>query len=303
MITDLRVYIVVVSFLLAVSSLLIFNVGIIINSKLKQANIKKKEAKWKNIVFAQAAIATEKRYKTPKWSEKYKIKQIKKHQRFLHRKLRKMDNLTIYTYILQQLRGSNTRVYNEYIRVCHATFQRLAIVYSNGVGVEASIKRACFANFVYNFPQVAGAKYSPLMDKLISYIDDKDAHCRINALRALCRVGNPHAVVNALRVINDKQYYVYNKLMTNLLSLYRGNKRVFGERLWNESEPWSDNLVVAVIRYITRFCKSFVRTFWQSYINPLTGADVRTAISRYFGKHNINASYLHSYTGEVKMIA
>ena len=242
MIFDIRIYIIVAMFMLACISLMFFNFVIIRYSKSKYILSANKINKWNTILHKQTTTTSNKRI------------HALKHEKLLLKKLSNPDNLITYSHALQYLKSELPKAYNIYIRMNYSAFKKLADIYSR----KPSIERACYADFICNFPQVAGKTYTPLIDTIVSYIDDSHIHCRINIIRALCSIGNVQGIVNALQLINDKILFMHDEILTNELLNFKGDKQALADYLWSKSRCWNNNIMVAVIKFITDFSENYI---------------------------------------------
>ena len=272
MFSDIRVYIIVGMFVIAGIALLIFNWMIILHSRGKKTSAAARKEKWGDILHRQTGLSPGKRLTDFK------------HRRLLIKQLSKAENIVAYSHALQYIRSEFPKVYNDYIGRTQGAFHKLADIYAR----RHSIERACYADFICSFPQVAGRTYSHLMDKLISYVDDPNIYCRTNVLRALCSTGNAQSVANALRIISDKQLFVHNHTLTTVLSSFAGDmrgKKILWEHLWSKWRYWNDNIKIAMIQFATKFSGHYKQALMPILRDPVTDVGVRIAIIRYYGRY------------------
>jgi len=270
MVNDIRIYIAIGVFMIVSVSLMIYNLVIIYYSKTSDAQSTKRNDKWRNILYKQSGIAAGKKHTTPK------------HRKYLLKKLSNPENLVAYSNALQYIKSEFSEEYSGYINKIYPVFRQLADRYSK----KSSIEKACYADFISSFPQVArGGMQGHLVDIIISYIDDFNIHCRVNVIRAICSMGSIQGVENALRIINDKSLFVHTQLLTNELSNFSGDKEDLAHYLWSKCLQWNDNLVVSVIQFITRFSGKYNQRFLTVLQDSSVSIEVRAAIIRYFGKN------------------
>jgi len=269
MIFDMRIYVIVAIFMLACISLMFFNFVIIRYSKSKYTLSTNRINKWKHILHEQVSRTSNKGI------------HALKHEKLLLKKLSNPENLITYSHALQYLKNKLPQAYNIYTRMNYSAFKKLTDIYSS----KPSIERACYADFICAFPQAAGKMYTPLLDTLVSYIDDSHIHCRTNILRALCSIGNVQGIVNALQLINGKMLFIHGEILTNELSKFKGDKHALADLLWNESRSWNSNTMVAVIKFITEFSENYREAFLPILYNPSVDLEVRIAAAHYFEKY------------------
>jgi len=271
LITDVRIYVIVGALALICIALMVFNLLVIRQSKGQNEPSARKIKKWKAIIDKHINVASGKNAKYQSLS----------HNRFLIRKLGSSDRLLFYSIALQKLKEESTNKFNKYIKARPLAFQRLAQKYAGKSGVE----RAFFAEVVCDFPQVAGDLSGQLADILVSFIPNSGIHCRAKVLRALCSIGSAQGVANALRVINDDNLFIHNKLLASELSSFSGNKDELMDLLWQECQKWSEDLKVSIVRFITRFSSRYTDKFFLPLQDSSVDTEVRIAIIRYYWQH------------------
>jgi len=270
MIFDIRIYMLVGIFMTLCISLMFFNFVIIRYSRKRNTLSSDMVEKWKNILFEQTIRATDK-----------KINESK-HDRLLSKKLSATIELDAYAHALQYLRKEYEEHYFDYMKKRNVVFQKLANTYSR----KSNLKRTFFADFISNFPQAASGIYQKLVvGSLTSYIHKSTVHCRTTVMHALCSIGNIQGVITALQVINNESLFVHDQLLANMLSRFRGDKEILMNELWNDDRRWNDNILVAIIQFITRFSDEYGSAFLAILKNPSSNFEVRIAIIRYYEKH------------------
>jgi len=269
MIFDFRVYVLIGVFMTVCISLIIFNFVVIRYGRKQSAPSTGIIENWKGILNKQTAKASDRKHNESK------------HEKFLIKKLSGPENLIAYSHALQHLKNKFPNNYKTYIKKRRVAFQKLADTYNR----KSSIERTCFADFICNFPQIAGGMYGQLAGTLISYMDDSTVHCRTTVLRALCNIGSAKGVVNALQVINEKSLFIHNLLLTNALSNFKGDKEILMESLWNGAPHWNDNIMVSIIHFITKFSNNYSEMFLPILQDSSINSEVRIAVIRYYRKH------------------
>jgi len=265
MIFDLRTYIIVGIFMIICISLMIFNFVIIYYGQGRDTPSVSKIKKLKAILC---------------WESVLMFGAGPSHEKVLLKKLSNVADLVAYSDTLKRLKNNSPETYRDYIHNKYSTFQKLADIYSR----KHSIERACYADFVSNFPEVAGMN-KQMLDTLISYIYGSGVHCRVNVLRALCSIGSVSGVANALQVISDSSLFIHDQILTNELLNFKGDKEILGDRLWDEGRHWNDNVTVSVVQFITSVSDYYGETFMPVLQNSSTSTEVRAAIIRYYGEH------------------
>jgi len=269
MITDVRIYIIVGAFMVTCVALMVFNFVVIRRSQGHNEPGAGRVNRWRGIFNKQMSIIAASGIADAS------------HGKFLTRKLQNTENFVVYSILLQELKDEFPKEYDIYMQDKPVAFQKLALSYANKPGIA----RAFFADFVCNFPQAASESPAQLVDILISYIDDSSIHCRTNVLRALCSIGHVQGVVNAIQVINDQSLFMHNRLLTNELLEFKGDRDVLAEQLWKECANWSDEIQVSIIQFITNISSHYTEIFLPILKDTSVHAEVRFAILRYYGRY------------------
>jgi len=269
MVSDLRIYVVIGLFMIICISLLIFNFTVIGYARGEHARAAHRIEKWKNLLYKQTVMMDGAGARASK------------HERFLLRKLVNAENLIVYAQALQYLKSEFPEAYNEYVHRSFDTFQKLAVLY----GRKPRVERTCYADFIGTFPEVAGDTHGELVNVLISYIDDSNIHCRMKVFRALCSIGTIQGVVHVLQLIHDRSLFMHSQLLAKELSNFNGDQELLGERLWDESRSWNDNLTVSVIQFITRVSNRYGERFLPILRDASANTEVCIAIVRYYREH------------------
>jgi len=274
MIFDIRISFIVGLFIIICIALMIFNFIITHHSRGQSTPSADTVKKWISILNKQVTTTPDNTSGTLK------------HEQFLLKRLSNIEELIAYFHALQHRKSESLEAYNNYAHKQHEAFQKLADRYKK----KSSTERACYANFICDFPDLAGNPYGHMVDILISYIDNSTVHCRMSVLRVLCSIGSTHGIVNALQVINDKHLFVHKQLLTDELLNFKGDKEILGAYLWSGALHWNDNIADSVVQFITRFSDSYNEVFLPVLQNSSIGAEVRIAIIRYYGKYVCEAA-------------
>jgi len=269
MVSDLRIYVVIGLFMIICISLLIFNFAVIRYTRGKHARAANRVKKWRQILYKQSIITDG------------AGAAASAHERLLLRKLANAERLIVYAQALQYLKSEFPETYNEYAHRHFDAFHKLAVLY----GRKPCIERTCYADFIGTFPEVAGDTYGELVNALISYIDDANIHCRMKVFHALCSIGTIQGVVNVLQLIHDRSLFMHSQFLAKELSNFNGDQEILGERLWDESQHWNDNLTVSVIQFITRVSNRYRETFLPILRDASVSAEVCIAMVQYYRKH------------------
>jgi len=273
MLNDMRLYIAIVMYMVGGLSLMIFNFVVIYRTKVKDKNTGKLNTQWRRVILLESPDGTEK----SEFSEK--------HEKYLYKKLKNVENLEVFSNALEYYRERRdiSSVFDGYMNMAakSSVFQRLAFDYRRARNEE----RAYFAYFISMFPQLAGDTYTNLLDILISYIENANIYCRTNVLKALCKIGNIQALVNALEVMNDNYIFMYQRFLTDELMAFAGDKEALSLFLWAKYKNWNAQLMVSIVIFITMVSGEFKEVFFPILQSEDTDPEIRLAVVRYYRKY------------------
>ncbi|MGF6376174.1 hypothetical protein M2140_001245 [Clostridiales Family XIII bacterium PM5-7] len=146
-------------------------------------------------------------------------------------------------------------------------------------------KKAFFAYLVwqYNLCQSQrGRRFVVLMHRLVL---ENSMYCRENALWALYVGGTTADVIKAYKLMIDHGIVHSQKLVTDGLLAFRGNKQELAEALWDNRKIFSVHYGVAFINFVRMASSGFEERFFQLLLNEKADAEIRIAAVRYFRSH------------------
>jgi len=211
-----------------------------------------------------------------------------KHVKYLIKSLVRVENLIAFSGTLNHLKLNGcSNIFENYmgLLVQSRVFSTIAINYSEKKNEE----RAYFAYFISQYPVLAKNTEgicTNTINTMVSYITDSDIYCRANVLKALCRVGDMHGIINVLQSFSDQQNFIHHRLLAEDLYNFAGDKEVLALYLWGKYKIWNDNVMLGVITFIAMFSDGFTNTFLPVLQNKATGTEIRIAIIQYYNRYN-----------------
>lgn len=203
------------------------------------------------------------------------------HLRELERRLVRLDPLIAYNNALEACRQTDAALLAAYMAAILPALQSLALSYRS----RDSMERAFFAYCIAQNPPCSGEEYRPIMDTLLSYLDDSTVYCRENVLQALCALGNGQAVENLLDRFHAGGWFHHRKLLSDGLQTFRGDKEALAARLWQRRGQWNINLVVAVMEFISGCSPAYQAPFCALLADEAEELELRLAAMRYFRRY------------------
>ncbi|WP_053983580.1 HEAT repeat domain-containing protein [Niameybacter massiliensis] len=204
-----------------------------------------------------------------------------KHKKFLCKKLIHLNHLIAFQHALQKQQDEQIDILDDYIIEITSIFVFLGMEYSK----KEDMEKAYLAYVISLFWPCHMKEHHRMMDILVSYLIETTVYCRENVLQALYRIGNIQAVENALRILNDHHYFHHSKLLADGLITFSGNQKFLAQVLWKSCKEWDDEMVIAIIQFITKCDEDFTELFWEMMNDSNVQIEIRLALIRYYKKH------------------
>lgn len=204
----------------------------------------------------------------------------KNHKKDLEKELININKLTAYSLALDTLRDEGEDL-ESYLSELYLLIEDLSYKYKR----REVYDKAFFAFFISKNPPCDGKVYNNLMETLISYLDNSNVYCRENVLKALYALGNSQAVENAFQIINKKGLFHHNKLLSDGLISFKGDKEELAENLWHYFDIWEQNIIISIIEFITRSSDKFKERFLVILSSKDTNVEIKIGLIRYFRSH------------------
>jgi len=220
-----------------------------------------------------------------------------KHVKLLDKKLRSSNELMAYSRALDALRASGVKLQN-YLNACYISYQNLAHHYSK----KDSMDKAFFASFIAENTPDTGGEFRPITEVMLDYLEDSTVYCRENVFRAMCALGNVAAVINVLEYLEDNGIFHHQKLLSDDLMTFRGDKELLAQELWHNRALWGETTTVAIIQFITAGNGNFQEIFCAYLKEKEISLEIKLAILRYFQKYPYEPvrEILYTYMDEEK---
>lgn len=260
---------VIYGYLFICVALLVFNLFYIFRAKGRKKQQKVRAKEWQREIEAQLGLL----------ARGSAVEET--HRKRMLRVLRSTNGLISYSSALEAVQRTQPVLLAQYLRESYAVLQELAVVY----GRKQSMERAYFADVIARFRPCSGEEFRPLMEILLSYLADSTVYCRENVLHALCALGNGQAVETALQILNDNEWFHHQKLLSDGLTAFSGDREALAARLWRHAKDWNAYLMLSVVQFITNCSDSYRETFLPVLCAPETDPELRLALMRYYRRH------------------
>ena len=196
------------------------------------------------------------------------------------KKMKNTNQMVAYVRALELVKESNIDT-REYSSALYLQVQGLAHAYAK----KEKADKAFFAYFVAENPPCRGEDYRPLMEILISYLEDSTIYCRENVLKAFYAMGNTQAVETTIDWMEARGMFHHQKLLADGLMTFQGDKALLANRLWDKRWQYSTTTNVAVIQFISAKMDGYEEAFYEELKRTDVDIEIRIAMLRYFQRH------------------
>ncbi len=208
----------------------------------------------------------------------------RRHLLYLERKLSRVANLTAFERMMTQRREADGEAASElleYERQIQPVILHLAVVYRRKEDIQA----AYFAWFLARHQTNRHMELDGVQDILVDYMNQDSLYCRVNAFQALCRMGSPRRVADAVTVLDRNGKFFHSKLLTDSLLSFTGGKRALAALLLERFDSFSTQTRLSILNYI-RFHSGDYRGWVLPLMNdPEEDKELRLSAIRYFGRY------------------
>lgn len=244
-------------------SLIIFNIFYILGTLFLKKRMEKNTQRWKRDIEKQVQYLKDYQHIS------------KKHQKYLRKKLKFVSQLSAYTNALDTFTRESIV---DYLNQTYIIWQELSVDYLK----KNSMKKAYFAYVISKYALDCQNEYRPILQTLILYLKNSTIYCHENVFKALCKLGNVQSIENALFIFNNEQWFHHKKLIADNLIHFQGNKIELMKVLWNHVDDWNDNMMSAIVEFISRCHGPYEAEFLQYLQVSSNSLEIRLAIIRYF---------------------
>lgn len=242
-------------------ALLVFNVAYIFRSRGHWKSQRKKIEKWENFLLTDRGT----------------IRAAHARRSGLEKKLVKIDELMAFHSALEP----HLEEVQRYLDRNYDMFLVLAVEYRKRPAME----RAFFAHLIAVYHPDRGRRNDRLSEILLQFLDNSTVYCRENVLRALYAMGNAGAVEHALMLMQANGWYHNEKLLSDGLTSFAGDREALVRRLWKARSGWDEQLQTAVVQFATNVSDSMASDFLEALNRRETPEETRFALVRYFQRH------------------
>lgn len=268
MMSDIRIDIILVIYIIICVLMIIFNTAFLLYLRYKDYLFRSKKEKLRQIIKDQIALV--------KISDKIDVHK----QEYLFRKFTKIRFLKAFHEVIKEESLKDNEIAFKYLKLCKPLFEYLLIEFNN----RENSKKAYLAFLISEFKLCDESSYDFIVSAMISYTMNKSIYVRQNALHALYTSNNSEAILTAMLRMQEQNIKHNNKLISDGLLLFHGDRAKLAALLWDEFDRFDMNIRIAVINFIKVSTLDYCEEFFSLLINKYTHKEIKLAIIRYFGK-------------------
>lgn len=251
-------------------SMLIFNVVIIFYRKAQYKKFRIRTQDISKLIHQQLEFIVDQKPIDPKIQNR------------LGQMLSKQSKLMAFHEAIEDALERDDPVVREYLVMCRPVFGKLAVKYMQ----QDDMRKAYFAYLMSQYKVCQNLDHDVIIDSMLQLIVSKSTYCRENALKSLYSFGNAKNVISALILLDQKQIFHHEKLLTDGLLSFEGDKALLGTLLWKHFNEFHSDIQVSIIRYMQYVSDQYKEEFYALLMKKETNKEVKIALIRYFWKHN-----------------
>jgi len=266
--SEIRIDLILIIYIIICILMILFNTAYLLYLRYKDYLFKGKKEKIRQIVREQVLLV----------SKNSKIDENK--QSYLFRRLTKVKVLKAFHDAIKEEVKINEKNTFRYLKLCKPLFEYVLIEFDT----KENTKKAYLAFLISEFRLCDDASYDFIVSVMISYTMNKSVYVRQNALYALYTSNNSEAILTAMLRMQELNIKHNNKLISDGLLLFQGDRAKLASLLWKEFDRFDINIRIAIINFIKVSTLDYAEPFLALLKNKYTHKEIKLAIIRYFGK-------------------
>lgn len=203
-----------------------------------------------------------------------------KHKKLLRKKLDSTAGITAFDKALESVFKTEPEMAREYLVETFSVFEFLTYRYIS----KDTLKIAYFPYILHKYEILTHHESERLLAALYDLLRSVNVYCRENTLKAIYSMQKPEVVVSALKIIDKNLSFHHPKLICDGLMVYKGNKEILKDKLFESFKEFSVQMKVNILNYF-RFgnirCDDEMLTMLK---NEKENREIRFSAIRYFEK-------------------
>lgn len=205
----------------------------------------------------------------------------KKEQNYYYRQLKNVNKFLWFDAVVEDLRRENSQDVEKFIIKLTPVFQKLAVHYRS----RDSIQKAFFAHILSIYPNMSNNSTDRIFQSMMEFTHDDSIYCRENSMTYFYNNGTVENIVHALRTINDNGLFYSQKLLTDDLLKFHGDKEELADSLLTVFDDFNVEFQVSIINFLRMLKPGREKKIYELYSKHKYDKEVELAMIRYFGRH------------------
>jgi len=202
------------------------------------------------------------------------------HIKYLCKKLDRTSKITAFDKALESVFEKEPEMAQEYLVETFSVFEYLTHRYIS----KDTLKIAYFPYILHKYKILKHYESESVLNALLELLRSPNVYCRENTLRALYSMQRADVVVQALKIIDKNLSFHHPKLICDGLMVYKGDKDVLKDTLFESFKDFSVQMKVNILNYL-RFgsvrCDDEMLSILK---NEKENREIRFCAIRYFEK-------------------
>lgn len=201
----------------------------------------------------------------------------KKYYKRLMKRLKKVNNLlAFHDFIMLKRNEENFELYEESI---YDMFLKLSVFYNR----KSTMEKALFVYMVGRL-NIEKQDSRSLDNRIIKFLEKPSVYLVENTLRTFIILGHKDSLIKTLNILNFKKIYHNEKLISDGLLEYKGDKLELAKDLWEYRQEWMLSYVTSIIKFIRIISLDFKEQFYYALTQENLHIEIKIELVRYFGK-------------------
>ncbi len=203
------------------------------------------------------------------------------HLDYLVYKLKNVSNLRSFDYALDALREQKSETVEKYFDLITPVFGRLMDLY---IG-RSEVFLIFYLYILKKYLILKRRTDRRLSMTILTLISSPSTYCRESALQVIYSSGNVDLVIKALNKLGQSGFFHNEKLISDGLLSFNGNREELCDKLWASLENFSTNMQVAILNHFRFNGDSHAERMLHIMTSEEYHYELRFAAIRYFGKY------------------
>lgn len=205
----------------------------------------------------------------------------RKYYKKIVKELKNINNLlAFHDAIMLKKETEDFKIYKDFI---YDVFLDLSIFYNK----KSDMEKALFA-YIIGELNIEKENNRKLDTKIINFLEKPSVYLVENTLKAFIRLGHKDSLIKTLNILNFKKISHNEKLISDGLLEYKGDKLELAKELWEYRNQWMIPYVKSIIKFIRLIGSDFKEEFYQALKNENLHIEIKIDLIRYFGKVKYN---------------